>query len=71
MVLVNHLLCSKEITLPQVVKLIALVLLHFQNKVILTKVENVPVWYLGTMRVKFLRKKRPHFWVGLQLKFHT
>ena len=38
MALINHVLCSKEI------KIIALVLLHFGNKVILEKVENdVPV----------------------------
>ena len=44
MTLVNHVLCSKEITLPQVAKLIALVLLHFWNRAILEKVENdVPV----------------------------
>ena len=29
MALVNHVLTSKEITLPRVVKIIALVLLHF------------------------------------------
>ena len=44
MTLVNHVLCSKEITLPRVAKLIALVLLHFWNRAILEKVENdVPV----------------------------
>ena len=38
MALVNHVLCSKEI------KIIALVLLHFWNKVMLEKAENaVPV----------------------------
>ena len=40
MVLVNHILRSKEITPPRVVKLIALVSLHFWNKVMLEKVEN-------------------------------
>ena len=40
MVLVNHILCRKEITLSRVVKLIALILLHFWNKAMLEKVKN-------------------------------
>ena len=40
MVLVNHILRRKEITLSRVVKLIALILLHFWNKAMLEKVKN-------------------------------
>ena len=40
MVLANHILCSREITLPGVLKLVALILLRFWNKEMLEKVEN-------------------------------
>ena len=57
MVLVNHILCRKEITLPRVVKLIGLALLHFWNKAMLEKVENNGLVVSGNNESQITSKK--------------
>ena len=58
---VNHILCRKEITLPRVVKLIALVLLHFWNKAMLEKVRKQCPRSIWEQWVKLYRKKTTFF----------